>query len=213
MMNPVYSDRSDMFALGCTFYELCNLRPAYTSAARPFVPEMSAAARLEYGSRLSPLVTNLMQLFPVLRPSTQQLVAGLEAYCVSRWQKQHTTSLWQGLAVLAKAYQQHQVAQVQAAQVQAVQQAQVQMQIQAAAQAQVQMQMQAAAQAQAYQAAAQVQQAQAMAGMQAYQYQMQAQAQAQARAQAQAQAMQMAALQQRPRQQFGFNPWNPGFPF
>jgi serine/threonine protein kinase len=98
----VYSERSDLFALGCTMYEVFNRKHAYDSWARDSVPSMSFAAQREYGSRLCSLVTSLMAYSAGKRPGTQQLVDSLEAYCVSRWEKQKASMLWESLAVVSK---------------------------------------------------------------------------------------------------------------
>ncbi|KAK5651899.1 hypothetical protein OQA88_11558 [Cercophora sp. LCS_1] len=101
-MDGIYSERSDLFSLGCTMYKLCNLQLAYEDYDRSSVPPMTRTATREYGDRLCPLIASLMQLSPALRPSTQQLVASLEAYCASRWEKQKATLLWQTLAVVSQ---------------------------------------------------------------------------------------------------------------
>ncbi|KAK0729602.1 kinase-like domain-containing protein [Lasiosphaeris hirsuta] len=99
---PVFSERSDLFSLGCTIYELCNLNVAYTDYSRDYVPAMGWTAVKEYGGRLCPLVSKLMRLLPAHRPTTLQLVASLEAYCISRWEKQKAAMLWETLAVVSQ---------------------------------------------------------------------------------------------------------------
>jgi hypothetical protein len=102
-VHPIYSEKSDLFALGCTMYELCNLQPAYNGTARHTVPDMKPTARLEYGGRISPLLANLMGLSPSGRMSTRALVKALETYCASRFEKQKAVALWQNLTVMAPA--------------------------------------------------------------------------------------------------------------
>jgi hypothetical protein len=43
-----------------------------------------------------------MAYSPQKRPGTQQLVDSLEAYCVSRWEKQKASMLWETLTVVSK---------------------------------------------------------------------------------------------------------------
>jgi len=83
-------------------YEVFNRKHAYNGWARDSVPSMSFAAQREYGSRLCSLVTSLIAYSPGKRPGTQQLVDSLEAYCVSRWEKQKASMLWESLAVVSK---------------------------------------------------------------------------------------------------------------
>jgi len=97
-----FSERSDLFSLGCTMYKVFNRQEAYEDYERIRVPAMTPAAVSEYGGRLCPLVTSLMQLLPARRPGTQQLVSSLEAYCVSRWEKQKATMMWESLAVVSR---------------------------------------------------------------------------------------------------------------
>ena len=101
-LNPIFSERSDLFSLGCTMYQLFNRRYAYEDYERDWVPSMSITALREYGGTLCPLVTSLMRISPAQRPGTQQLVAALEAYCASRWEKQKAAMLWESLAVVSQ---------------------------------------------------------------------------------------------------------------
>jgi len=84
-------------------YELCNLQLAYKGTARLTVPDVKPAARLEYGSRIIPMLANLMDLEPSARMSTRSLVRALEEYCASRLEKQKAQTLWQDLTVMAPA--------------------------------------------------------------------------------------------------------------
>ncbi|KAK3319585.1 kinase-like domain-containing protein [Cercophora scortea] len=102
IMKGTYSELSDLFSLGCTMYELCNRQMAYVNLDRSKVPPMSRTAVRQYGDRLCPLITRLMQLLPTRRPTTRGLVASLEAYCTSRWKKQKATMLWETLAVVSQ---------------------------------------------------------------------------------------------------------------
>ncbi|KAK4096034.1 kinase-like protein [Parathielavia hyrcaniae] len=101
--SPMYGAGTDLFALGCTMYELCNRQYAYTDYSRKSVPSMDLTALREYGGTLCPLVTSLMRAAPALRPSTEQLVKTLKEYCASRWEKQKAAMLWESLAVVSQA--------------------------------------------------------------------------------------------------------------
>jgi serine/threonine protein kinase len=69
LKEPKISEKSDVFSLGCTMFEVCELRRAYNTPKKHFVPQMVG----NYSNDLKQLITDCMAINPADRPTISEL--------------------------------------------------------------------------------------------------------------------------------------------